>query len=310
MNALELNAKVEEILKANGLDFRILKLATKAELPCPDGTVKIIDSPYFNLYNEKSGNIIHSVKDSYHVSQNDEIVKAVVMGMESFGNLSVGKAFSVNDGKRVIMQLGVEGLSVLGDGDKIEKYVTIVDSNDGSTGLGVGIGNMTLSCENQFFKFYKAGMSKFRHTSSIDEKIKELPRLISLALSQSMRMVEVFNKFQSTKASRELAHAMVNHLLGYDKTSLTNKEMADMSTRAANIMDSLYDNIEHEMNSKGNTVWGLFSGVTRYSTHDKSVPRRENGRIESLVTGTNYSFSDSALEFALSHANAAEMLIA
>ena len=52
------------------------------------------------------------------------------------------------------------------------------------------------------------------------------------------------------------------------------------------------------MNDKGENLWGLHSGVTRWTTHDKSAPRRENGRVESLIVGTNYKVNQSSLEFA------------
>ena len=104
--------------------------------------------------NPKTGETINTVKASYHVTQNEEIVEQVVKGMENYGELSVSKAYSINGGRRVALQLGIEGQSTV-NGDEIKKYVTIVDSNDGTSGLGVGIGNLTMSCQNQFYKFYK-----------------------------------------------------------------------------------------------------------------------------------------------------------
>ena len=80
------------------------------------------------------------------------------------------------------MQLQIEGDSKVGD-DIIKRYVTVIDSNDGSTGLSVGIGDFTMSCQNQFFRFYKEGNAKFRHTATLNEKIKSIPTLIETALN-------------------------------------------------------------------------------------------------------------------------------
>jgi len=43
-------------------------------------------------------------------------------------------------------------------------------------------------------------------------------------------------------------------------------------------------------------LWGLFSGVTKYTSHVMPVPNRENGRLESKYVGNgadvdNESFS-------------------
>lgn len=283
------DAQVKEILTKTGLDFTI----DKQPMFLGDGN----STPYFALINSKSGNIINSVKEGYTVTQNEEIVGLVLDGMSKFGSqLSIQKGGSLNDGRRVFLQLAIEGTSKVAS-DIIKKYVTIIDSNDGSTGLSVGIGDLTMSCQNQFFKFYKAGQSRFRHTASVEQRVKEIPQLIELALAQSMQMIELYNKFASSPCSRELAHKMVNHILGFDKATMTHKEYSELNTRNENIMNALYNHIEKEMNQKGNNLWGLHSGVTSWTTHEKSAPRRDNGRIESIMTGTNYRTNQSSLEF-------------
>jgi hypothetical protein len=282
--------KVNSILTSTGLDFRINKV--------PMFIGEGVETPYFALVNSKSGNVINSVKDSYTVTQNEDIVGLVLDGISKFGDgLTIQKGGSLNDGRRVFLQLAIEGNSKVGD-DTIKRYVTIIDSNDGSTGLSVGIGDFTMSCSNQFFKFYKAGQSRFRHTATIEQRVKEIPMLIELALSQSLQTIELYNKFASTPCTRDLAHKMVNYILGFDKTSLTHTEYANLSSRNENAMNTLYDHITKEMNQKGNNVWGLHSGVTSWTTHEKSAPRRENGRLESLMVGTNYRTNQASLEFA------------
>ena len=285
--------KVNAILTATGLDFTINKV------PMFIGDNEA--TPYFALVNSKSGNVINSVKDSYTVTQNEDIVGLVLDGISKFGDgLTIQKGGSLNDGRRVFLQLAIEGNSKVGD-DVIKRYVTIIDSNDGSTGLSVGIGDLTMSCSNQFFKFYKAGQSRFRHTATIEQRVKEIPMLIELALSQSLETIELYNKFASTPLTRELAmNQMVNAILGFDKSSLTHTEYAKLSSRNENAMNTLYDHIIKEMNQKGDNVWGLHSGVTSWTTHEKSAPRRENGRLESLMVGTNYRTNQTSLEFAKS----------
>jgi hypothetical protein len=299
-----LQARVNKILNENGLDFHILKVPFFGELPSSKNTNKanrrknnkIVGSDYFGLFNTKTREIIHSVKGSYTVSQNKDIVEMVLRGAEPFGELSVSKAGSLHEGRKVFIQLALDGFASVGN-DKIKRYITIIDSNDGSTGMSVGIGDFTASCSNEFYKFYKEGTMRAMHKASISEKIKELPYLIKDALSESMRLIELYNKFQSTECSRELAHQMVNHLLGYDRTS-PDSVLNELKTRSMNAMDSLYNSIHTEMNGKGNNLWGLHSGVTRWTTHEKSAPRRENGRLESIMMGTNYKVNQKSLAFA------------
>lgn len=289
----------DKILKENGLDFDIVKVPMIGHVPMGETTMPI-ETDYFGLYNTKIGKIIHSVKGSYTVSQNRDILEMVLKGAEPFGELSVAKAGSLHDGRKIFIQLGIDGFSDVGN-DKVKRYITIIDSNDGSSGLSVGIGDFTMSCSNEFYKFNKAGTMRAMHKSSIDAKIKELPYLIKGALKESMRMIKMYNDFKSTEVSRTLANEMVNHLLGYDRTS-PDSVLNELKTRSMNMMDSLYNCIETEMNGKGNNLWGLHSGVTRWTTHEKSAPRRENGRLESLMMGTNYRVNQKSLNFCLENA--------
>ena len=226
----------------------------------------------------------------------------VLNGMQGFGDLSVSKAGALNGGRKVFIQLGIEGMSLVGS-ERIKRYVTIIDSNDGSTGLSVGIGELVMSCQNQFFKFYKSGQSKLRHTASLTQRIKEIPYLIEMALSESLKLTETYIEmqnynFKSNEVSRALADEMVRYILGFDRT-MSIKTESELSTRSLNAMETLYSHIEKETNQKGQNMFGLFSGVTSWTTHEKSAPRRENGREESMMTGTNYRTNEQGLEFAL-----------
>ena len=299
-----LDLKVNEILVNNGLDFEIVKVplvgkqlvtsvSSSGELV---DDVKLTNSPYYGLLNSKSGNFINTVKEGYTVSQNAEVVELVLRGMQGFGELSVSKAGSINDGRKVFIQLAIEGMSKVGD-DSIKRYVTIIDSNDGSTGLGVGIGDLTMSCQNQFFSFYRSGQAKMRHTASLETRLREIPSLISLALENSLRQIDMYNDFLKVGVSDKNIHDMVKLQVGISKLSSVG-DIADASGKVNKAMETLYDMIRVEVAQKGKNVWGLHSGVTRWTTHEKSAPRRDNGRIESSMIGTNSKTNMKSLEFA------------
>ena len=282
--------KVNEILTAHGLDFRIEKQPLVGLNDRP--------TPYFGLFNSKTNECINTTKEGYTVSQNDEIVELILRGMEKFGSkLSVSKAGSLNGGRKVYLQMEIEGVGKVA-GDIIKRYVTVIDSNDGSTSLSLGIGDLTMSCANQFAKFYKSGEAKFRHTATIEQKLKTIPYLIEVALEKSLRQIEIYNRFASTAVSKGLANELVRALLGFDRTSSVDV-LKDKSTRSINIMDKVYIHIQREMESKGQNVWGLHSGITSYTTHEMKHPNRENGVMESVLNGSAYKMNQASLKFAM-----------
>lgn len=289
----QISNQTNEILIANGLDFRI----EKAPMFALNKEGVQVPSPYFGLINSKSNEVINTVKDGYTVSQNDEIVEMVLRGMESFGtDLSVSKAGSLNGGRKVFIQLAIEGDGLVAN-DRIKRYVTIIDSNDGSTSLSIGIGDLTMSCSNQFVKFYKKGDAKFRHTATIEQKLRTIPQLIETALKESLRQIELYNTFASTPISKELAHELVKALLGFDRQLTSIEKMSALSTQSINKMDKLYNHIDREIADKGLNMWGLHSGVTSFTTHEISVPKRDNARIESVLNGGAYTMNQESLAF-------------
>lgn len=284
----QLDARVKQMLEVNGLDFNI----SKRPLQDADGN----PSGYYGLYNDNLNKCIYTCKGGYHVSQNKEVVEMILKGTESFGDdLIVTKAGAINSGKKVFLQLLIKGNSKVGS-DTIKRYITLIDSNDGSTSLGLGIGDLTMSCANQFFKFYNASDLKIRHSKTLDEKIKQIPRLIETALAKSMQQIKLYQEFESTAITLDLADAMVKYLLGVDRTAST-LELSEMSTRATNKMDALYDCIESEIQDKGENLWGLHSGVTKFTTHELSSPKRYNGREETLMVGSGYKLNQKSLIF-------------
>jgi len=287
--------QVQEILSSHGLDFRI----EKAPLVALNEKGEQVITPYYGLINTSTNEVINTCKEGYTVSQNAEVVEMVLKGMEKFGSkLTVSKAGSINGGRRVYMQLAIEGDSKVGD-DLIKRYVTVIDSNDGSTGLSVGIGDLTMSCINQFFRFYKEGNAKFRHTATLNEKIKSIPSLIETALDESLRQVERYRRFVSTPVSQMLANQMVKHVLGYDRVITSTAELSKLTQKSINIMDGLYSHIEKEMGQKGENMWGLHSGITSWTTHERKAPKRNNGKWEDMLVGTSYKKNQASFEFAL-----------
>jgi len=51
------------------------------------------------------------------------------------------------------------------------------------------------------------------------------------------------------------------------------------------------------VNRIGSTKWGLFNGVTRYTTHQKSSPKREYGKQESILLGSCGKMNEKAFNF-------------
>lgn len=281
-------SQVQNILEQNGLDFTISKRANFDENQTPSG--------FFGLWNDKLNKCLHNVRSGYVVSQTSDVISMVLQSIAQFGNLRIHKAGVINDGCRIFVQVEISGLQRVGQ-DDIKRYITIIDSNDGSASLSVGIGDVTMSCMNQFWRFYNKGL-KLRHTASMDSKLKELPKMIEQALLHSDDQMKVYGRMASTSAysDSDLVHRLVKEVLGYDRKFTSVEDMAKKAKRSIDKMDTLYACIESEMAEKGDNLWAMHSGVTYFTTHKLAVPKRENGQTESLMLGTGGQMNQKSLE--------------
>jgi hypothetical protein len=90
---------------------------------------------------------------------------------------------------------------------------------------------------------------------------------------------------------------IVKRLTDVDIFASAAQNKVDHSTRKVNIAESLMRSIKHEMSYKGETLWGLMSGVTQFTTHEMSAPKRDNARVESKLVGSAQHMDAMAFEY-------------
>jgi len=316
----ELKERVTELLVKFGLNFEIEKIpmfghrTTEVEITPelqvglfaePLEEVEQIESPYYGLLNTDSGNIINAVSKQYTVTQTRDVMTGVLKGIEDYGSeITVMSAGVINDGRKIYVKLRIEERGYV-KGDMITRFIVIVDSNDSTSGLSVGIGDETMSCTNQYVQFFKGG--RCTHKSGVIAQIERMPILIKGALDTSYDLVRLYNEFVEVGITERDIHDIVEEMIGYNRLIGTEK-LEELSSRKRNTMETLYTCIYGEMDGrynvegdyvegKGRNLWGLHSGITYWTSHERSVPTRANGRIESIMVGSGYQKNQASLEF-------------
>ena len=86
----------------------------------------------------------------------------------------------------------------------------------------------------------------------------------------------------SYKVTQNQVNETINMITGVDVTMGEASAKGQYSTRKLNQTQDLVQSVVNEMSYKGQTLWGLFSGVTHYTTHKGGSPRT---REESKYVG-------------------------
>lgn len=220
------------------------------------------------IVREDTGTVLGTHKDGYEIFQNQQMAELLIE-LTQKANLQIHSAGMFGGGAKVYIQVKGENLR-LGN-DLIEGYGTIVNSFDGSTALGIGEATNTVSCMNSFFMAYKQLNSKIKHTKSLTVKVDDLIQSIEAVRKIEADHFNLIRKLATVEATREHLATVYDTMLKVKIADVVaqraNPKAEILSTKMVNTLDRLDVSIRKELASKDKTLWGLFSGVTHYTTH-------------------------------------------
>jgi|TARA_E500000318_G_scaffold5495_2_gene5614 hypothetical protein len=270
---------LKEILSTSQLDWEVEKVPLFSQRPelhfDPHSTW--FESGYYGIRRTDNMQILGVCTKQYQETQNEQIVERAMQIAEAVnGDYTFHKALALNGGKKIFVQLKIEN-----SGGEYDKYIFVVDSNDGSIGLSYGISNTVLSCANQLFLFASKGKS-VKHTKSIDIKADEI------ALDLQAQLIDIDNKIidlKHTSASdfmiRKIVKTVMKLPVTIDERLYHDGDIVSKKTK--NRVDKLLDCIAKETTEKGDTLWGLLNGVTYYTNHEIKNMDRDPSGIEKLL---------------------------
>jgi len=254
-----MNERTVEILNTTGLNWKVKQegLVTASGVPVDGHTA---------LVREDNNAILSVMSDGYYPYQNHELIELLDKVSNQTG-LEVVKGGEFKNGRRVYVQLKSADLR-LGN-DKIEGYLTGINSFDGSTSLAFGPSNITISCMNTFFAAFKQMETKIRHTKNMVIKVDEFCRSLENILDDEQQMFRNIEKLSESRFTNKIKDEVIRSLFNI-KHDVDLKDDEQTSTQLKNKLSRFYIDLNGELQGKGDNLWGLFSGVTKYTTHSLS----------------------------------------
>ncbi|PWK27177.1 uncharacterized protein DUF932 [Arcicella aurantiaca] len=235
---------------------------------------EIVERPIYSNYNEIEGykaifrddteTVLNVAKSTYTPVTNERFFQ-VVNFLSQYTKFPLKDFGEVDGGKKVLAFLQVtEPLKILGYDFK--DYLMIGNSHDGSTGFFIGNSNMMVRCSNRFTKHFRN--IEIRHTTNLQEKIENLLTYFqNHYMNERAEMKNTFEKWSGVDIDEEVKTMLVERLV-----NLKHEERADnsiISVRKKNLMKMINLSIVEETNALGNNLFGLFNGVTHYTTHTR-----------------------------------------
>ena len=251
-----MNQHITDILNQTGLNWKVKQegIQTSSGIILPD---------HLAIVREDTNDVLSVRSDSYHPYQNEQLIELLDRVSNQTG-LLIHRGGSFKNGARVYVQLKSNDLR-LGN-DKIEGYLTGINSFDGSTSLAFGPSNVTISCMNTFFASFRQIDTKVRHTSGMQIKIDDICRRLEGAVQEERNMFDRIVELSETRFDDLIKERVVRKLFDV-KPEINLRDEDALSTRKFNQISKFYVDLNGELQQKGDNMWGLFSGVTKYTTH-------------------------------------------
>jgi phage/plasmid-like protein (TIGR03299 family) len=283
---MEQTKSVMEILEEVGLNWTVSKqsIVTESGIELPDFRAIVRDDI------KKPLSVMGA---KYQPYQNHELLSLLETVSRKTG-LSIDNGGMFGNGEKVYIQLKTNDLN-MPKGDKVKGYITGINSFDGSTSLGFGNSSVTISCQNTFFAAYREVDSKVRHTENMGIKVDLICKRLDTLVQEEKKLFDRIKRMSEVKMDDKVRELVVRALFDVnDKIDLNSEEI---STRKKNDISRFLIDLNGEVRQKGDNLWGLFSGVTKFTTHTISkgedstekklfgvYGRREREVFDTLVT--------------------------
>ena len=207
--------------------------------------------------------------DSYYPYQNYDLVELLhrVSGMTG---LQIHRGGFFGEGQKVFIQLKSDNLRI--GNDRVEGFLTGINSFDGTTSLAFGPSNITISCQNKFFATFRELNSKVRHTKNMVVRVDEICRSLEGVLQEEKKVFDSIIRLSETSFDNVLRDRVTKKLFNIDK-DINLTDVDSISKVTQNKLSRFYIDMNGELKDKGENMWGLFSGITKYTTH--SLPKSD-----------------------------------
>ena len=174
----------------------------------------------------------------------------------------------------------------------MREYLIIGNSHDGSRPLYAGTGCSLIRCENQFYSTLE--IFRRKHTSRLNINDFELDEVILRYREKSKELYTSFEGLDQVRVTNKVVHQLIEEVQASMRNDSRLANPRENRTYS-NSIERLRVSIAREMEALGENAFGLFNGVTWYTTHEM----RENNTAFYRVDGAANRINQIAYSFCM-----------
>ena len=267
---------VDSFLHTNKLDFEVAMLPTfiQGHETIVDGVATIgnnINIGYCPVRTDTHTPLSRGgLSEGFTPIQNRDAFR-VLTQLSGVKDIQLRNGGTWGGGAGVFAQVSLGDMTIGNGDDKVGKYLSVVNSHDGSRALNILITPFRYFCMNQIAKSVnkaQAEVGKFlsvRHNASAEEKLEELIRTVTIADEVFQQTEEVYNKLATLKINEEYVKEVLTRLFPMNP---------DLGKRGQTIWKNNVEAVKDRFYSADQgrtdvfTAWNLYNAVQGTFQHD------------------------------------------
>ena len=172
-------------------------------------------------------------------------------------------------------------------GHNYNTYMVIGNSHNYESTFFIGEYNTMMRCRNQYAHVNRD--LKAWHTTGHADQVKRLLTYYQVFKDMQQNTIQLMQRLETTTVNQQTKDRLIKQILSIPVYEDFNK----LSKRKQNIVNTLQNSINMEMRALGPNAFGLFNGVTHFTTHE----RREKDKVYSRFFGSSADINNKALKF-------------
>jgi phage/plasmid-like protein (TIGR03299 family) len=278
----------EEAIKLANLDYGVDKTTVSFEV----GDEKLPIEGYYATYRTDNNQYLGMVKSRYEIVQNTEAFGFFDSIIDE-GEAIFETAGVIGNGERIFVTAKLPDDMEVG-GEKIQKYIMLMNSHDGSSSIVAGLTNIRVVCNNTLQAALRGLDNKVSidHVSGAQNKLKEAHRVMGIASKYNQEVSDIFNRMVDYKMNPlQYDEFFFNILKPEYKKVMTSEEEKEMSTRLKNMINATtefaFTHPTQTTEASNGTLWGAYNAISGYYNYIKDYPSAESKFTSQFLGAAN-----------------------
>jgi len=166
-------------------------------------------------------------------------------------------------------------------GEKIEKYILLTNSHDGSSSVVAGLTNVRVVCNNTLQAALSGLENKvlIKHTNGVQDRLKEAHKVMGIASKYNKEVEQIFSQMVDVKMDEGQYRDYFTKVLAPEYKAKSNEEQAEMSTRLKNMVEATtqfaFTHPTQITSPANGTLWGAYNAISGYYNYIKPYDNQE-----------------------------------